>query len=49
MSGIDDVEEVTISQTINQVVISADYLTVAVTQVGSASAGSDLVVQVMWS
>ena len=30
-------------------VASGDYLTVAVTQVGSASAGSDLVVQVMWS
>ena len=30
-------------------VASGDYLTVAVTQVGSATAGSDLVVQVMWS
>jgi hypothetical protein len=30
-------------------VASGDYLTVAVTQVGSTTAGSDLVVQVMWS
>jgi len=30
-------------------VVSGDYLTVAVTQVGSTTAGSDLVVQVMWS
>jgi hypothetical protein len=30
-------------------VASGDYLTVAVTQVGSTIAGSDLVVQVMWS
>jgi hypothetical protein len=36
MSGIDDVEEITISQIINQIVISADCLIVAVTQVGSA-------------
>jgi trimeric autotransporter adhesin len=30
-------------------VASGDYLTVAITQVGSTVAGSDLVVQVMWS
>ena len=30
-------------------VASGDYLTVAVTQVGSTTAGSDLVVQIMWS
>ena len=30
-------------------VASGDYLTVAITQVGSTTAGSDLVVQVMWS